>query len=484
MRDADGETAPWGCVHAQITASNTTTIRGDIASEPTITSRERFLYWRADAATSKLMRRIVLLAGGALLAGAAVFATASPGSSESATPAATIAGPALSSPAPMPEVSVPAIAPEPAAQPIVDLEKMELVGDHYEAPLADGRRAILTLDPALQSTAEKLLVEARAPRGAIVAMAPDGRILALAGRRSESPKGSKDGKSDWHLATDVWAPAASVFKLVTASALVTAGVDPEDKIRYHGGLRSVAESNLRDDKRDSDSQSLIFGVAHSNNAIVGKFAYQHLEPSALDKTAHDLGLGAALPASLAIPATFAELALPHDKNLAFAQAAAGFNGSRLSVLGGALLAATFADEGQQPSPRLVDSIAGAKAPAVASRRAITEQVAHAVGKMMVATCDFGSASRSFGKHRKVTVAGKTGTLTTMDPFYMEHSWFVGYAPADKPEIIVSVLLGNPESWHLRGHEAARRMIDRAIDHTVGHSSGDGEDHARATKRVR
>jgi cell division protein FtsI/penicillin-binding protein 2 len=45
---------------------------------------------------------------------------------------------------------------------------------------------------------------------------------------------------------------------------------------------------------------------------------------------------------------------------------------------------------------------------------------------------------------------------------MENSWFVGYAPVDKPEIIVSVLLGNPENWHMRGHEAARKMIDRAM----------------------
>jgi len=80
--------------------------------------------------------------------------------------------------------------------------------------------------------------------------------------------------------------------------------------------------------------------------------------------------------------------------------------------------------------------------------------------MMVGTCEFGSAAKSFG--RRYSVAGKTGTLATNEPFYMEHSWFVGYAPVDKPEIIVSVLLGNPENWHLRGHEAARKLIDRAI----------------------
>src|SRR5262249_5479759 len=123
---------------------------------------------------------------------------------------------------------------------LIDLDRRELAADgaRYEAPLKDGRRAVLTLDPTLQALAEKLLSEARAPRGASVAMAPDGRILALAGRRSDpAAKGARASAAappgpipapafDWRLATDVWAPAASVFKLVTASALVAAGVDP------------------------------------------------------------------------------------------------------------------------------------------------------------------------------------------------------------------------------------------------------------------
>jgi len=302
----------------------------------------------------------------------------------------------------------------------------------------------------LQAQAEKLLDQARAPRGAIVAMAPDGRILALAGRKTEEPKGGTKGTRDSHLATDAWAPAASVFKLVTASALVEAGVDPDDKVCYHGGIRSVNESNLVDGKRDNNCNSLLYGVAHSNNALVGKLAYQKLEPGKLDSLAHDL-LGEQ-----------SQLALPHEKNLAFAQSAAGFHGVKLSAMGGALLAATFADGGEQPVPRL---IADGEA---TTKKILPAEVAKAVSRMMVGTCEFGSAAKSFGKRRSYTVAGKTGTLATSEPFYMENSWFVGYAPADKPEIIVSVLLGNPENWHLRGHEAARTLIDRAIRREPGH----------------
>jgi hypothetical protein len=68
---------------------------------------------------------------------------------------------------------------------------------------------------------------------------------------------------------------------------------------------------------------------------------------------------------------------------------------------------------------------------------------------------------------------------------MENSWFVGYAPAEKPQIIVSVLLGNPENWHLRGHEAARRMIDLALSDVPDHSDhGDHDDSGEAPAKPR
>lgn len=351
-----------------------------------------------------------------------------------------------------------------AAVDAVDPDGIIRDGDRYFAQLPTGKLAELTLDPQLQELAESLLNQSRVPRGAIVAMAPDGRILALAGRRTESTTGGKDGISDPRLATSVWAPSASVFKLVTAAALVHAGVDPEASVCYHGGIRSVMESNLADSKKDNRCESLAFGVGHSQNAILGKLAYQKLVPQTLEAEAKALGWSA--PTVLGLPSLdgiAGELALPGQHDLEFAKAAAGFHGAKLSVLGGALLAATFANAGQQPAPRLVAKIDGQPVPVAPGRRMIDASAAEAVARMMVGTCADGSASRSFrGGKGRYQVAGKTGTLTTDSPFYIEHSWFVGFAPADKPQIIVSVLLGNPEDWWLRGHEAARKMIDRAL----------------------
>ena len=404
------------------------------------------------------MRRVVLLASGVVLAaGGVFFASRTSGAdpveeSGSKSPPEEIA---------TYQQLVEKTAKQAATIVDLQLDKIQRVGDHYEAPLRDGRKAQLTLDPELQELAEKLLDQSRAPRGAIVAMTPDGKILAFAGRRTEEPKGSTHGTFDYHLATDVWAPAASVFKLVTASALLGHGFDPDEKVCYHGGIRSVMESNLVDHKSDSNCETLGYGVAHSNNAILGKLAYQKLDPAVLDRTARDLGLANQL--SLGVKATCGELSLPQQKDLTFAKAAAGFTGSRLSVLGGALLSATFAGNGEQPVPRLIESIDGKPYVVAKPKRVLPENVAHTVAKMMEQTCDSGSAAKVF-RHYQVDVAGKTGTLATTKPFYIEHSWFVGFAPADHPEIVVSVLLGNPESWHLKGHEAAKKMIDRALGH--------------------
>jgi cell division protein FtsI/penicillin-binding protein 2 len=463
------------------------------------------------------MRRAhVLLAGGVALAGLAAARSGVGGAGHPALVASVTGAPIgapIAEPA-APLITTPGTPPPPAA-PLgalahrvatvtagdaglagqVDLDHVTRVGDHYEAPLPGGRHAILTLDPELQPLAEQLLDEARAPRGAIVAMAPDGRILALAGRRTAATKGGPDGTADWRLATDVWAPAASVFKLVTATALVSNGVAPDDKVCFHGGVRSVVESNLRDDKHDGPCESLSFGVAHSQNAILGKLAYQHLEPPALLEAAHALGVDGALPAS-ALPGTAGEVTIAAHRDLAFAQGAAGFSGSRLSVAGGALLAATFADRGEQPTPVLVEAIvddAGRHEVVVpARRRVLSAEVARAVGKMMVGTCEFGSAARSFRRGKDaVQVAGKTGTLSATAPFYMQYSWFVGFAPADHPKVIVSVLLGNPENWHLKGHSAARRLIDLAVGQGApqgpgphGHQRAPDHTSARDPRRTR
>ncbi len=348
----------------------------------------------------------------------------------------------------------------------IDLDKMEPDGDGYAVPIGDGkRRARLTIDPALQEEAGKLLKRAKAPMSAIVVMTPDGRILALAGRKQGPP--SDDNA--FELATTAWAPAASVFKLVTASALLDAGVGADDKVCFHGGLRSVMKTNLIDDRRDNRCESLSFAVAESNNAIVGKLAHKYLDSRKIEKAARALGWGS--PPSFALAAEPSVITPPTD-SLEFAQFAAGFWSSQLTALDGALMTGAIATGGMKIEPRIVAEVVdagGARHPVVAGKpqRVIPRAVAEKIGKMMEQTCQSGTAARTFRSRRGgaldgVTVAGKTGSLSVDKPRYLGVSWFVAYAPADKPEYIVAVVLGNPELWYIKAHTAARILLEKAL----------------------
>lgn len=416
--------------------------------------------------TEAMKGRLLILATGVAVAG---FVAAKNRGGRPALSASVAGGRLTDAPAPreLPRAALP-------LQP--DLQQLQLVGDHYEAPLPDGRRAILTLDPALQQRAEALLQQGAAPRAAIVMMRVNGAIVALAGQRLE-PNGDEpeqladpdNAVLDAKVATDTWAPAASVFKVVTGAALVAAGVRADDKVCYHGGLRSVVESNLTDAAGDSSCESLTFGISHSQNAIMAKLAYQHLEPAQLTDTANAFGFGTR--AAVELPGLVGQVSLSEQRDLTFGQNAAGFSGSRLSALGGVQVANTIASAGLRATPHIIRAIIEPDGnvttlDARPSTRVLPAATARTVGAMMRQTCESGSAAKSFrrknGFPAALTAAGKTGTLNGNDPFPMQFSWFVGFAPADAPEYSISVVFGNTENWRLKGHMAASEMIQRAL----------------------
>ncbi len=347
----------------------------------------------------------------------------------------------------------------------LDLGRARVRHGRYEISLEGGRRAVLTLDPRIQREAERVLARAKAPMGAIVVMATDGRLLALAGRRHSAPS-----KSAHELALSTWAPAASIFKIVTATALMEAGVRPNHKVCFHGGFRSVVKSNLSDSRRDRRCEDLAFGFARSQNAIFAKLAHRHLQPDALRDTARSLGFDAAPHFALEADASSCDIP---EAPLPFARVSAGFWHSKLSCLGGALLANTVAAGGLKVTPRIVDRIIDRSgkvtqiAP-IAPTRAMTAKVAAALGKVMVGTTEAGTARKAFKDRRgrrflgELSVAGKTGTLSRRTGSYLQYSWFVGFAPAAAPEISISVLLGNPQRWHLKAHTAARLVLSKAF----------------------
>jgi cell division protein FtsI/penicillin-binding protein 2 len=98
------------------------------------------------------------------------------------------------------------------------------------------------------------------------------------------------------------------------------------------------------------------------------------------------------------------------------------------------------------------------------RRAVDASVATQVTSMMEQTVDNGTSYKSFhdrnGKSYlpDIRVAGKTGTLTKPvadGPFY---TWWIGFAPSNKPEVALSILVANRPKWRVKATNIASDML--------------------------
>ena len=93
--------------------------------------------------------------------------------------------------------------------------------------------------------------------------------------------------------------------------------------------------------------------------------------------------------------------------------------------------------------------------------------------MMELTTRIGTAKATFRNKRgqrylSVEVAGKTGTLSAeTDHGYVGYSWFIGYAPADKPAIAFAVVLGNNPNWRIKATYVGRHIVSEYLaEHTA------------------
>lgn len=336
------------------------------------------------------------------------------------------------------------------------------VGSQWMASDTSERQIELTLVPRLQERARELFRQNQVPRGALVAIEPStGRLLAYVSHTSDAADGG-DG------VRDVSAPAASVFKLITASALVEAGVAPDTRTCYCGGSSRLDAIHLKDNpRRDQACASLDDALGKSLNAIFAKLADRRLNAGSLTRMARAFGFGRVLPFELAPPASPIEV--PGDR-LEFARTAAGFWHTQMSPLHAALIAATFANHGAMPQPYAVARVTTRDGKPLlrdhgrgASRRVVEPATAAAVGNMMLRTVKDGTSRSAFvdGRGRPVlpgiSVAGKTGSLSANNP-YRAYSWWVGYAPADKPRIALAALVVNSELWRIKSSYVARELL--------------------------
>lgn len=345
----------------------------------------------------------------------------------------------------------------------LDLLRLDVRPTKVTAPLSQGRQAELTLDPVVQRSVHAEMEGYRIPRSGVVLMeVKTGKVLAYASYVAEGDKVDVNVRAD--------APAASVFKVVTASALIEkAGLGPDTEQCYHGGKSRIAPDELEDNpRRDKWCATLGIAMGRSINVVFARLAKKNITPEDLTAVGGAFGFGTPVP--FAVPNQAPELKLPTDP-VEFARSAAGFYHSTLSPLAAVELAQTVANGGVTLEPRIVASIVKDRevlwkddgGPRTV-RRAIKPETAAELTRMMVQTVANGSAFKSFHDAAgtsflgEVGVAGKTGTLADPTDASKLYTWFIGFAPVESPEVAVSALVVNNPSWQIKAPQLARDAL--------------------------
>ncbi|MGE5285347.1 MAG: penicillin-binding transpeptidase domain-containing protein [Actinomycetota bacterium] len=332
-----------------------------------------------------------------------------------------------------------------------------------EGLLPGGNRVALSLNEDLQSRIFDLFRRFDPLFGVFAAMEPDtGRVVALVGYR-------RGGESDPWLPLKAIYPAASLIKVVTASAAIERGkVSPQDEISYRGGIYGISRRGLHArDARGGPSMTLEEAIARSANAVFGKVAVNHVGGPVLEEYLTKFGFGQAIPFDLPVEPSRAEV--PREE-FELARTGAGFGEVYVSPLHMAMIMSAIASGGAMPRPILIDRVEDRDGePLYESspekwRDTVLPETADAVVRMMVKTVEMGTSHRTFGSPERtpllhdMDVAGKTGSLSGWTPA-VHFEWFAGVAPVGSPKLALAALVVNDGRWKIKGSYVGKEAFN-------------------------
>ena len=346
----------------------------------------------------------------------------------------------------------------------------QVLSEITTVPSQAGSSIYLTLDTLFQATVERLLGERL---GAVVVMEPDtGAIYALASYPRFKPAIFTVGfdAEAWlelytsqnrplvNRASQGLYPPASIFKIISISAgLEGLALNPEDTYVCTGKWTGLGEAFEKKCWLETGHGriNLINGLTESCDVVfyeVG-LALHREDPQLLPNWARAFGLG--VPTDLIGLAENAGV-VPDN---AWKQANRGeplFEGDAVNSGIGqgymlstplqiARLLAAIGNGGRLVRPRVVDKVVNIDGseqvfePEVAGTLPLSPESLELIRRSLAAVVSGarGTARQAF-HGITYTVAGKTGTAESGQE--KPHAWFAGYAPAEKPRVVIAVIL--------------------------------------------
>ena len=320
-------------------------------------------------------------------------------------------------------------------------------------PQKVGNSIQTTLDYNIQKKAYDLL---GSNKGSVVVLNPKtGEILAMVSKPSYDPNSLDE---DWkdinsnaampliNRATAGLYPPGSTFKVITAASALE---------NISGIMGRTFEDNGKIVFNDNESLSNYNGevlgtlnfkgaFVHSSNVVFGTLGME-LGNSKLKKTAEAFNFNVDTPADgVTIEnSQFPSYGIFEKGNIA--QSAIGQSSVLTTPMEMALVASTIANDGVMMKPYLVGKVLNSSGETLRTvqpakiRQVISSDTAATIRDFMraVVTDGTGTSAAIPG----IEVCGKTGTADNQEGSE-PHSWFIGFAPYDDPQVAVAVIVEN------------------------------------------
>ena len=349
-----------------------------------------------------------------------------------------------------------------------------------------GNDVALTLNSKIQQAAEEVL---EGYKGAVVVMDPNtGAVLALASSptysnadvesllAAASSGSDSSGGALINRATNALYAPGSTFKLVTLTALLENGLATESTQVESPAFATIGNGEL------SNANDIGYGTITlkratevSSNTAFGALGAEKVGSNLLVETAEKFGFNKAID-DFELPLYTSLMPDPEEMTeWETAWAACGQPvgqhespaGPQATVMQMAMVASAIANDGVLETPYFVEGVYNSKGERsfTASTKAygtvMSKQTADSITDMMIGVVENGTGYEA--AISGVEVAGKTGTAETNKEY--NDSWFVGFAPADNPSVVVAVAIeegvhGNDEAG--LASPRAKKVLETAL----------------------
>jgi cell division protein FtsI (penicillin-binding protein 3) len=334
-----------------------------------------------------------------------------------------------------------------------------------ERPTVPGKDVQLTLDANLQDKVESVLDGVgqvfRPRRATAIVMDPQtGELLALANWprvNANDPGGAPPDAQQDHAVGYTYEPGSTFKAFTVAGALADHVVAPDTPILVPAQL-TLYDRTLHDAEAHGDETLSVADVLKRSSNIgavrialkmgarrfsqwVSRFGFS--KPTGVDLPGEERGI---------VP-TYAQYSGTSILNLPIGQ------GQSVTPMQMVAAYAAIANGGILRTPQIVRSIDGRAVHAPRGRRVISEAAAASVREMLRGVLAAGGTA-SEASIAGYDLAGKTGTANKIDPNTGEYSdtryvaSFMGFAPADRPELLVAVVVDEPQGAIYGGQVAA------------------------------